>query len=94
MPAARCAFECTLRQDPQRADGVQSEQSRVARHAGQLQAVPQAEQVPPYKLSWGAIGAGAACAACSTSGRAPDFLVCIGLRTRKAHKRNGNESIR
>ena len=50
-PAALCAFECTLRHDPQRAVGVHSEHSSVAQHAAQLRSRAHAEHGPAYALS-------------------------------------------
>ena len=45
-PAARCAFECTLRQDPQRPFSVHTEQPAVRAHAAQLCSKPHAVHEP------------------------------------------------
>jgi len=50
MPAARCAFECTLRHDPPRPLAVHAEQLAMRAHASQLCSKSQAVQEPALAL--------------------------------------------
>ena len=50
MPAARCAFECTLRHDPPQPLAVHAEQLAMRAHASQLCSKPQAVQEPAKAL--------------------------------------------
>ena len=50
MPAARCAFECTLRYDPPQPLAVHAEQLAMRAHASQLCSKPQAVQEPAKAL--------------------------------------------
>ena len=50
MPAARCAFECTLRHDPPQPLAVHAEQLAMRAHASQLCSKSQAVQEPALAL--------------------------------------------